>query len=119
MATHESSDLVVRLALRVEVASSLSTSHHETRQGVLKDLFEAQELKDREVDGGVQTESTLVRTESRVELDSVASVDSDRSVILLPGDSELDDSLGNLDDGKGLSVLGLLLQQLAYCQRGG
>jgi hypothetical protein len=60
----------------------------------------------------VQSQTTLVRTEGRVELDSVTSVDGDRTVISLPADSELDDSFGDLDDGEGSSVLGLLLQEL-------
>jgi hypothetical protein len=56
----------------------------------------------------VQSETTLVRTESRVELDSETPVNGNRSVIPLPGNSEVDDSLGNLDDIECSSVLGVL-----------
>jgi hypothetical protein len=111
MTTHESPDLVVRLALGVEVASTLSSTHRQTGQGVLEDLLEAEELEDGQVDGGVESETALVRAESRVVLHSVASVDGDGSIVLLPRDSELDDSLGDLDNGEGSSVLGLLLQE--------
>ena len=109
-ATHESPDLVVRLALGVKVGSSLSTTHHQTSQGVLEDLFETEatistvriavnsQLQDGKVDSGVQSETTLVRTEGRVELDSETPVDGDRSVIPLPSNSEVDDSLRDLDD---------------------
>jgi len=110
MVTHESPDLVVGLALGVKVGSSLSTTHHQTSQGVLEDLLETEatispaptvcdsQLQDGKIDGGVQSETTLVRTKSRVELNSETPVDGDTSVIPLPGDSEVDDSLGNLDN---------------------
>jgi hypothetical protein len=108
--THESPDLVVRLALRVKVATTFTTTHHQTSQGVLEDLLETQKLEDGQVDSRVETKTSLVRTESRVELDSVTSVDGDGSIIPFPGDSELDDSLRDLNDGERSSVLGLLLQ---------
>jgi hypothetical protein len=56
----------------------------------------------------VQSETTLVRTESRVELDSETPVDGDSSVIPLPCNSEVDDSLGNLNNLECTSVLGVL-----------
>jgi hypothetical protein len=66
----------------------------------------------------VQTETALVRTESRVELDSETAVDGDREVVALPGDSELDDTLGDLDDGEGATVVGVLLEELGGGQAG-
>ena len=98
-ATHESPDLVVRLALGVKVASTFTTTHHQAGKGVLEDLLETQELEDGQVDGRVQTQTTLVRTKGGVELDSVTAVDVDGSVVPLPSDSELDDSLRDLNDG--------------------
>ena len=118
--THESPDLVVRLALGVKVGSSLTTTHHQTSQGVLEDLLETEanistahvaidsQLQDGKVDSGVQSETTLVGTESRVELHSETPVDGDRSVIPLPSNSEVDDSLRNLNDIECSSVLGVL-----------
>ena len=62
---HESPDLVVRLALGVKVGSSLTTTHHQTSQGVLEDLLETEatistvriainsQLQDGKVDSGV------------------------------------------------------------------
>lgn len=71
----EATDLVVRLALRVKVRTTLSTAHVETGQGVLEHLLEAEELEDGQVDGRVETEATLVRAEDRRELDTVTGVD--------------------------------------------
>jgi hypothetical protein len=42
--THESPDLVVRLALGVKVGSTLATTHHQTSQGVLEDLLETEAI---------------------------------------------------------------------------
>lgn len=42
METHEFPDLVVRFPLGVEITSTLSTTHHQTSQGVLEDLLETQ-----------------------------------------------------------------------------
>jgi hypothetical protein len=69
------------------------------------------QLQDGKVDSGVQSETTLVRTEGRVELDSETPVDGNSSIIPLPGDSEVDDSLGNLDNVKSTSVLWVLLEE--------
>lgn len=107
----ESADLAVRLALGVEVRTSLSTSHVEAGEGVLEDLLITKELENREVDGGVESESSLVRTESRVELDSVSSVDLKVSLVILPHDAELDHSLRDADDGDETLQVGVLLKQ--------
>lgn len=56
-------------------------------------------------------EATLVRTQGRVELDTVTPVDGNRSVVALPSDAELDDTLGDLHHGECLAVLGVLLQE--------
>ena len=63
--THEAetTDLVVRFTLGVEIGSTFSSSHVETSESVLEDLFETEELEDGKVDGRVKTESSLVRTE--------------------------------------------------------
>ncbi|KAH3663997.1 hypothetical protein OGAPHI_004711 [Ogataea philodendri] len=91
----ESSDLVVALTLRVEVGTTLTTSHGETSESVLEDLFVTKELQDGKVDTWVQSQTSLVWAESRVELHSVTSVNVHHSLVILPGDSELDDSLWN------------------------
>lgn len=71
----EAADLVVGLALGVEVGTTLTTTHVETGEGILEDLLETEELEDGQVHGGVETETTLVRAESGVELDTETTVD--------------------------------------------
>jgi hypothetical protein len=107
----ESADLVVRLALGVEVTATLATAHVEASEGILEDLLETQELEDGQVDAGVKTETTLVWAESRVELHTVALVDLAVALVVLPDNAELDDALGDGDDLEGPPVLGVLLEE--------
>jgi hypothetical protein len=115
----ELADLVVGLALGVEVASSLSTTHVQTGKGILEDLLETQELEDGQVDRRVQPETALVGTESRVELDAVALVDVAVALVVFPDNAELDDALGNGDDLESLLVLGVLLEDGGALKGGG
>ena len=80
---------VVALALWVEVGSALSTAHLEASKGILEDLLESEELEDGQVDGRVEAESSLVRAEGAVELDSVTVVDLALAGVVLPGHTEL------------------------------
>jgi hypothetical protein len=66
------------------------------------------QLQDTQVDRRVQPQTSLVRSQSRVVLNPVSSVDLELTLVVLPSDSELDDSLGDLDDGEGFTVLGVL-----------
>ncbi len=96
---------------RVLTRSTLSTAERKSRQGVLEDLLESEELEDGQVDGRVQAETALVRAEDRAELDTVAAVDVDLTGVVLsstasasvgrlsrrnarlPGHAELNDTL--------------------------
>jgi hypothetical protein len=59
----------------------------------------------------MKSETTLVWTESRVELHTVSSVDLSLELVVLPDNSELDDSLRDGDHLEGRSVFGLLLKK--------
>ena len=104
----EAHDLVVGLALGVEVGSSLAASDGEGGEAVLEYLLESEELEDGQVDGGVEPQSALVGADGGVELDAVAAVDLHLALVVHPGDAEADDPLGfdePLDDA-GLLDLG-------------
>ena len=64
-------------------------------QSILEDLLETQELEDAQVDCWVEAETTLVWTQSRVELDSVSAVQLELSLVIFPNNTELDDALGD------------------------
>jgi hypothetical protein len=78
---------------------------------ILEDLLETQELKNGEVDSRVETKTALVRTESGVELHTVALVDLALALVVFPDNTELDDTLGDGDNFESLLVLGVLLEK--------
>jgi len=92
----ETADLVVGFAFRIKVGAALGTTHVDSGQGVLEDLLEPEELEDREIDGRVETKSSLVGAECRVELNAIATLDMGLSMIVLPDDAELNDTLWDL-----------------------
>lgn len=115
----EATDFVVGLALGVEVGTTLATAHVQTGEGILKDLLKTQELEDGEVDGGVETETTLVGAQSRVELHTVSAVDLGLALVVLPHNAELDHALGDGDDSQSLAVFGVLLEEGRVFDGGG
>lgn len=64
----------------------------------------------------MESETTLVRAKGAVELDTEGIVDLALSLVVLPGDTELDDALRDRADLEGLLVLGVLLKQLAVLE---
>ena len=105
----ETHDLGIRLAVGVKVSAAFAAAHGQAGQAVLEALLKAQELQDRQVDRGVETQAAFVGTDGRVELDAVAAVDLDLASVIYPGHTEHDDALG-LDqalDQTGLLVLGV------------
>lgn len=59
----------------------------------------------------MEAETALVGAESGVELNTVAPVDLDLLLVIFPGDTELDDSLGDGGNLQGFPVLGLFLKE--------
>ena len=105
----ETHDLGIAAAAGVEVGAALGTADGQTGHSVLKDLLEAQELDDGQVDGGIEAQTALEGTEGRVVLNAVAAVDVPLVVVVLPGHAELDGALG-LDHAlqqAGLLILGV------------
>ena len=109
----EAHDLRVGAALRVEVRAALAAAHRERGEGVLEDLLEAEELEDREVDGGVEAQAALVGADRAVVLDAVAAVDVELAGVVGPRDAEHDDALG-LDEALEDAGVLVLLPRLEH-----
>lgn len=88
-------------------------------KSVLEDLLETQELEDGKVDSWVETKSSLVWAEGAVELNSVAVVDLWLKVVVLPDNTELDDTLWDGNDLKSSLVLWVLLEERRVLEGGG
>ena len=80
--------------LRTPHRTALCATHWQPGQAVFKNLFEAQEFQDTEVHAGMKSQASLVGADRVVELDAPAAVHSDIAVIIFPGDTENDDSIG-------------------------
>lgn len=74
-------------------------------------MLETQEFEDGQVDCWVESETSLVWAEGGVELDTVAAVDLWLQVVVLPDNTELDDTLWDGDDLKGGLVFWVLLKE--------
>ena len=92
----EAADFIVRLSLWVKVATTLCTTHVDSGESVLEDLLKAEELEDGEIDRRMETKSTLVGAEGRVELDAITALNVGLSMVIFPDDTELDDALWDL-----------------------
>jgi hypothetical protein len=88
-------------------------------KSILEDLLETQEFQDGQVDSGVQTETTLVWTESRVELNAVATVYLDLVLVVFPDNTELDDTFWDGGDLESFLVFGVLLEEGGVLKGGG
>ena len=87
----ETHDLVVALADRVEVGTTLGTTHREGRQGVLEGLLETEELQHRRGNGFVETQTALVRADRAVELNAITEVGLHFARIVNPRHTERED----------------------------
>lgn len=88
-------------------------------QSILKNLLEAQELENTQVDRRVQSETTLIRTKGGVELDTEAAVDLELALVVFPDYTEVDDAFGDGGDFKGGAVFGVFLEEGGVFEGGG
>lgn len=80
-------------------------------QSILENLFKAQELEDRQVHRRMKSQSSLVWPQCRVELYTVSAIDLDFTLVIFPGDSELDNTLGDRSDLESGLVFWVLLEE--------
>ena len=69
-------------------------------KGVFENLLKAQELQDALVDRGMEAQAALVGADGAVELDAVAAVDLNISVLIRPWHTEADDTFWLNDAGQ-------------------
>ena len=74
----------------IEIASSFSTSHRQSRQTIFEDLFEAEEFQDAQIYTVMKSQSSFVRSDGAIKLYSISSIDLDLSLIVYSGHSKHD-----------------------------
>ena len=120
----EAHDLVVGLALGVEVRAALAAAHGQRGERVLEHLLEGEELEEAEVDGGMEAHAALVGADGAVHLDAEAAVELDVALVVDPRHAEHDHALrlGDALEDLGLAVLRVLVQhdleRLGHFHRG-
>jgi len=92
---------------------------HTPGECILEALLKAQELQDAEVHRRVESQTAFVWPKSRVVLNTEATVDLHLALVVLPRDSELDDTLWDGRDLESFLVLWVLFKQRAVleCRR--
>ena len=107
----ETHDLSVGLAVGIEVGAALTAAHGEGSKAVLEGLLEAEELHYGEVNVRSEAETSLVRSDCAVELNTETTVYLNFAVTVNPGYTELDDALRLYETLKktGFLILGVLL----------
>ena len=90
----ETHDLRVGFADGVKVRTTLCTAHRKGRKGILERLLETEELQHGRRHGTVETQSAFVRTNSRIELNTVTEVRLHFALVIDPSDTESEDTVG-------------------------
>lgn len=80
-------------------------------KGILKDLLESEELQNGEIDRGMETESSFIWSQSRVELHPVTPIDLHFSLVVLPDHTELYYALRNRSNLQSLLVFRIFLEE--------
>ena len=84
----ETHDFSVALTCGIKVRTALAAAHGQAGQAVLEYLLKAKEPDNARINVSLETETALVRTDSRVELNSVASVGAGNACVINPCNTE-------------------------------
>ena len=86
-------DLVVRLAVRIEVRTALCAADGQASERILEHLLEREEFQNVEVDARMEAQAALVGADRAAHLHAETAVHLDFTLVILPGDTEHDDAL--------------------------
>ena len=90
----ETHDFSIAAPAGCKVATTLTAAHRQRGKCVFERLLEAQELQDREVYRGMETQSAFVWANSAVELHAITDVNVYLALIVGPRNTEGDDAFG-------------------------
>ena len=86
----ETHDFLIRAPLRIKICTPFPATDRQTCQGVLENLFKTKKLDDARIDRRMETQPSLVRTECRIEFNTITLIDLDLALIVNPGNAEHD-----------------------------
>ena len=88
IALAETHDFSIGFAIRIKVCAAFSAANRKTRQRVLENLFETEELNDTGIYVFLETETAFVWPDCAVELATVTGVRMDFTVVIFPDNAE-------------------------------
>ena len=80
----ETHDLRIRLSTWVEIRSALAATHWKGCKSILEGLLETEELQNRKIHRRMETKTTLVRSDCRIELNTITGICLNLTVIIHP-----------------------------------
>ena len=86
----ERHDLAIGFAFGIKIRAAFAAADGQTGQRVFEDLLKSQEFNDTQVHRGVQTQTTLVRSNGIVELHTITGVDMGLTLVVHPRHTEHD-----------------------------
>ena len=89
----ETHHFAIAFAFRIEVAAAFTAAHWQGGQSVFEGLFKTEEFQNRQVYGGVETHTALIRADGGVELHAPGAVNLNLIAVINPNDAELDSTL--------------------------
>jgi len=84
---------------------------HTSSQSILKNLLKPKEFQNGQINSRMESQSSLIRAQSGIELHAVSTVDLDLVLVVFPDDTELNDTFGDGYYGEGGFILGVLLKE--------
>lgn len=80
-------------------------------EGILEDLLKSKEFQNGEIDRGMETESSFVWSQSRVELHPVTPIDLHFSLVVFPDHTKLYHALRNRGNLQSFLVFRIFLKE--------
>ena len=87
-------NLTVRFPFRIKIRTALATANRQTGQGVFEYLLKTQKFQNALVHRGMKTQTTFVRPNSAVKLNTITSVYPHHILIIIPRHPERNCALG-------------------------
>ena len=84
----ECHDLSVRFSLRVKIGTAFTAADRKSGKRIFKYLFKSKEFNNAQVNRRMQTEASLIRADSTVELNTETCIYMYLSLIINPGNAE-------------------------------
>ena len=111
----ETHDFRVAFTMGIKITAALAATDGQAGKRVFENLFKAEELQHAQIHCRMEAEAALVRSEGGVELNAIAAVNLNITLVVLPGHAEHNSAfgLGDSFEDTVFLVLGIRLENRA------